>query len=57
MKRADPVALRKAMELARHFVRLGIEFVPMPTLDDADRAELVAQAHQRMDKLEESEKV
>ena len=51
MERASPVELRKAVDMANALVKVGLSFVPMPVLDDADREALVAQAMARMDTL------
>lgn len=49
LERASPVQLRKALEAANIFVKMGINFVPMPVANEAEHADLLAQA---FDKLE-----
>lgn len=51
--RASPVVLRKALELAHLYVRMGVNFVAVPVTTEAEQAELAARA---MDKLAEMEK-
>lgn len=56
MERAKPADLRKAINAANVYLKAGLLFVPMPVLNDADHAELVRQADQRLDQLiQESE--
>lgn len=54
MKQASPAQLRKAMVAAQTYVKAGILFVPVPVLDDADHAQLVAQAAQKLEQLIEA---
>jgi hypothetical protein len=54
IERASPAKLRKALELANLFVKMGVNFVPVPVASDEEQQELVAQA---LDKLAEMEKV
>lgn len=51
MKRANPAQLRQAIELANKMVKLGIRFVCMPVVDEADMANLASQAAERFDRL------
>jgi hypothetical protein len=53
LERASPVQLRKALELANLFVKMGVNFVPVPVASDEEQHELVSQA---LDKLAELEK-
>ncbi len=53
VERASPVQLRKALELANLFVKMGVNFVPVPVASDEEQQELAAQA---LDKLAEMEK-
>jgi hypothetical protein len=56
MNRASPVELRKALETANTFAKAGIRFICVPVFDDKDHDELLAQVHQRMEKMiEEAE--
>lgn len=40
MDRASPVELRKALQVAQQLAQAGILFVPVPVLDDADKAQM-----------------
>jgi hypothetical protein len=51
MNRASPVDLRKAAEAANTYIKAGVLFVAMPVLSEADHADLVAQAHTRLDRI------
>lgn len=51
MKRANPAQLRQAIELANKMVKLGIRFVCMPVVDEADMANLASQAAERFERL------
>lgn len=51
MNRASPADLRKAIDAATTLMKAGVLFVPMPVLDEADHADLVAKLDQRLDQL------
>jgi len=51
MKRASPVQLRQALEVANTMVRHGIRFVCMPVVDEADGANLASQASERLERM------
>lgn len=51
MDRASPAELRKAMEVAQLLVKSGVDFVPMPVLNQADKEALVADAARRIDAI------
>lgn len=51
MERAGAAELRKALEFAQLLVKSGIDFVPMPILNQADKEALVADAARRIDAL------
>jgi hypothetical protein len=51
MKRANPVQLRQALEVANTLVRYGINFVCMPVVDEADGANLLDQASERLERM------
>jgi hypothetical protein len=51
MKRANPAQLRQAIELANKMVKLGILFVCMPVVDEADGMNLASQAAERFERL------
>lgn len=52
MKRADPADLRKAKYLVEEFVRAGIDFVPIPVVDQDDKNELAMDLQRRLEQLE-----
>ena len=52
MKRASPVDLRKAKYLVEEFVRAGIDFVPIPVIDQDDKNELAMDLQRRLEKIE-----
>ncbi len=51
MKRATPAQLRQAIELANKMVKLGIRFVCMPVVDEADHLNLATQATERLERM------
>ena len=51
MKRANAVDLRKAKYLVEEFVRAGIDFVPIPVIDQDDKNELAMDLQRRLEKL------
>lgn len=51
MKRANPAQLRKSLELANKMVKLGIRFVCMPVVDEADGMNLASQAAERLERI------
>jgi hypothetical protein len=53
MNRASPIDLRKALEMVNAMVKAGILFVPMPVLSEADHANLVAKAADRLEQIAE----
>ncbi len=54
VERASPVQLRKALALANQFVKLGVNFVPMPVASEAEQQELVGQALAKLEELEQA---
>ncbi len=52
MKRADPADLRKAQYLVEEFVRAGIDFVPIPVIDQDDKNELAMDLQRRLEQIE-----
>ena len=52
MKRASPVELRKAKYLVKEFVRAGIDFVPIPVVDQDDKNELAMDLLRRLERIE-----
>jgi hypothetical protein len=51
MKRASPVQLRQALEVANTLIKRGINFVSMPVVDEADGANLASQAAERLERM------
>ncbi len=51
MERAGAAELRKALKFAQLLVKSGIDFVPMPILNQADKEALVADADRRIEAL------
>jgi hypothetical protein len=52
LERASPVQLRKALELANLFVKMGVNFVPMPVGNDEEQRDLVEMAMAKLAELE-----
>ena len=52
MKRANPADLRKAKYLVEEFVRAGIDFVPIPAIDQDDKNELAMDLQRRLEQIE-----
>ena len=52
MKRANAVDLRKARYLVDEFVRAGIDFVPIPVIDQDDKNELAMDLQRRLEQIE-----
>ena len=52
VNRANPVELRKAIELAHAFVTAGIDFVPVPILTQDDKNELAMDVQTRLKQIE-----
>lgn len=53
LERASPTQLRKALDLANVFVRMGVNFVPVPVSSDAEQVELVEQALEKLKAMEQ----
>lgn len=51
MKRANPAQPRQAIELANKMVKLGILFVCVPAVDEADHLNLATQATERLERI------
>jgi hypothetical protein len=56
LERASPADLRKALELANVFVKLGVNFVPVPVANAEEQRALVEQALTKLEELEQSAK-
>lgn len=52
MNRANPADLRKAKYLVEEFVRAGIDFVPIPVIDQDDKNELAMDLQRRLEQIE-----
>lgn len=52
MKRANAADLRKAKYLVDEFVRAGIDFVPIPVVDQDDKNELAMDLQRRLERIE-----
>jgi hypothetical protein len=53
MNRANPKDLHNALVTANSFVKAGILFVAVPVTDQADYSDLLNQAGERLEKLEQ----
>lgn len=51
MMRASPVAMRRALEAVRTYAEHGVLFVPMPVFNEADKADLIRQVDERLEKM------
>jgi hypothetical protein len=52
IERASPAQLRKSLELATLFTKMGIGFVPMPVANSAEYDKLAQQAMDRLAEME-----
>ncbi len=52
MNRANPADLRAALALANTLARVGIDFVPIPVIDQDDKNELAMAVQARLAKME-----
>lgn len=48
--------IRKAMEMAQQFAKLGVMFIPVPVTSEEDKVELGLRAMANIDLLESKEK-
>lgn len=55
MNRASPAVLRKALEYAQLLSKSGIDFVPVPVLNEKDKEALISDVEQRLRSLEQQE--
>jgi len=53
IERASPVQLRKALEMANHFVKAGINFVPVPVANEEEQRALLARAITKLNAMEQ----
>ena len=51
--KADPVEMRKALQVVDTLKKIGILFIPMPVLSSEDGLDLAIQLKDRLQKLEE----
>lgn len=54
IERASPVEIRKALDVARELAQAGILFVPVPVLDQQDKAQMEALLQNQMARFEEA---
>lgn len=52
MKRAKPVDPCLVLEMAHNLVKLGIDFVPIPVIDQDDKSELAVDLQRRLKQIE-----
>ena len=52
MNRAHPTDLRKALEIANALMKAGIDFVPIPVIDQDDKNELAMDLQRRLEQIE-----
>jgi hypothetical protein len=52
MNKATAVQMRKALEAVNAFKQAGIEFIPVPVLNDEDRAKLTEDVFRRLSVIE-----
>lgn len=52
LERASPAQLRKALELANVFVKMGVNFVPVPVSNEAELVELVQKSFEKLKEME-----
>lgn len=52
MDRASPVELRKALQVAQELAQAGILFVPVPVLNDADKAKMGQTLQDQLNRIE-----
>ena len=55
MNRAIPADLRKSLLMAQAFAKGGIDFVPMPVINEEDKAAQVAELQRRLDLIEKEQ--
>ena len=53
--RANPADLRKSLAMAQAFAKGGIDFVPMPVINEEDKAAQVAELQRRLDLIEKDQ--
>ena len=49
--KCSPVQMRKALELVEVLKSAGMDFIPVPVLNDEDRARLIAIAADRIERI------
>ena len=55
MNRAIPADLRKSLAIAQAFAKGGIDFVPMPVINEEDKAAQVAELQRRLEQIEKEQ--
>lgn len=51
MKRCDPVQTRKNLETVNMMAKMGLDFMPMPVMNEAHRVELAKQSAEITEKI------
>lgn len=49
---ASPVQLRKALEVANLYAKMGINFIPVPVTSEAEQNELADRAFAKLEEIE-----
>lgn len=51
MNRASPADLRKSLLMADAFAKIGVDFVPIPVADEADKARLLNEMDAQLERI------
>ena len=54
MNRADPVDLRRALVMVNALTKAGLDFVPVPVLNQDDKTELAMDVQTRLGQIEKA---
>lgn len=54
MNRADPVDLRRALVMVNALTKAGLDFVPVPVLNQDDKNELAMDVQTRLGQIEKA---
>ena len=52
IERTSPAQLRKALEVANLYVKMGINFIPVPVTSEAEQEELADRAFATLEEIE-----
>lgn len=55
MNRAIPADIRKSLAIAQAFAKGGIDFVPIPVINEEDKAAQVAELQRRLEQIEKEQ--